>query len=182
MTFKPRRFCLPAIAVLFSGLLMWLEVIFHTQNILGMANDVLNFPASTAYYYLTIHMGRGNYLYPFPGWPDRALYLVLVGLCWYLVGIELDFRLLQRTAARLRLLRVTWVIISVCLQVFVIWVFCFFMMDAFRQKPGERFEPIAIAYCLIFLAWFQTAALRFWKAQQKSNGQVAHPVRPSRQE
>lgn len=169
MTFSPRRFWLPAIAVPFSGLLMCLERTFHTQNILTLTNDVLNFPASTAYYDLTIRMGRGNHVYPFPGWPDRGLYLALVAICWYLVGVELDFHLLQRIAAKGRFFRVSWTIIAVSLQLLIIGLACLFTMEAFQQKPGERFDAMAIAFAVVFLLWFQLTAVRFWKARQTSN-------------
>lgn len=169
MTLKPRRFWLPAIAVCFSGLLIWLEKALHAQNFLNILNEVFNLPAFTIF----IQFESG--LYPdacqhcnfrFFGWLGSATYLLIVGLCWYLVGVELDFHLLRKIAAKGWIFRFCWIAIGAVLQGVVIWGACLFLIEVVRHKPPEPFDPIASAFFLLIeLAWLQLAALRLWREQ-----------------
>ncbi len=165
MTLKPRRFWLPTIAASASGLLLFLENALHTRNFLNVLNEMLNLPAYIAFQ----HIAPGRSFYGFPAWFDRGLYLTLVGLCWYLVGVELDFHLLRKVASKWRTFRFCWIAVAVGLQGFVVCVVWLFVAEVIQRKSVEPFDPVASAvFDLIALSWFQLAAVRFWRARGSS--------------
>jgi hypothetical protein len=173
MTLRPRRFWLSAIAISFSGLLLWLGEVTYAQRYLYLLNEMLSFPAAIALAYLD---PRASF-YGYPRWFDKGLFLSLVGLWWYLVGVELDFCLLRKIATKGRILRFCWIAIAAGFQGVAIWVVCLFLIEAVRPRATEPFYLISsVPFFLIMLSWLQLAALRFWRARRLDDAGI--PTKP----
>jgi hypothetical protein len=166
LSLKPYRFKLPVIGMTLAALLICVQHAFDPGELIDGFNKLINLPASLAFNELRVF--DGFHRSDLDSWYNRGLFLSLTGLCWYAVGLELDFDLLRRTASRLLILRVCWLLIAAGLQIFAIYVL-YGIVGELRWSSGPA--PIYVYFLLgftylILLLWVEGLVLRLWRAAQ----------------
>jgi hypothetical protein len=162
---KPYRFKLPVVGIALAALLICFQHAFSNGGLVDVFNKLINFPASIAFNELRVF--DGFHWNDLDSWYNRGLFLSLTGVCWYAVGLELDFDLLQRAAARLLLLRVCWLLIAAGLQFFPIYLLCLMVIVPPHREPLPINVYVLEGFTyLIVLTWVEGVAIRFWRASR----------------
>jgi len=105
---------------------------------------------------------QGHNVFGFRTWLTQFLFLSLVGLSWYFVGLELDFDLLRLLATKALLFRLSWFLIAVLVQVLGIALVTAAAAEIGRH-PNEIFN---VVFVLPTIVWLEAIACRFWRARR----------------
>jgi hypothetical protein len=165
MRLGPYRFSLPAIGLSLSILLIGLENSLATRNLLYLVNDLINLPASIAFRAIPNCCFQGHNVVGYRTWLARFLFFSLASLWWYLVGLEIDFGLLRRLAARAPLFRLCCVLVSTLLQLLAMGTAAMIVI-AIARHPGNRtLDYLAGSLLFLFeIGWLQVIGWRFRQA------------------
>lgn len=166
MKLRPYRFKLPAIGIVLAALLICVHHAFDPAELTDGFNKLINLPAALVFNELRVF--DGFYWNDLDSWYNRGLFLSLTGMCWYVVGLELDFDLLKRIAAGFPILRVCWLLIAAGLQsvaVYVLYGISGELKWSSGPAPIHVYFLIGFTY-LILLLWMEGLVLRLWRAAQ----------------
>lgn len=107
-------------------------------------------------------------------------FLFFVALWWYLLGLEMDFRLLERAAVRSVILRWAWFVAGAGFQFLAVYLI-FVMTSEFIHVISDVASAMKILWLLaaISVAWFEFFSLRFFVAARNSRPRVPVASIPS---
>lgn len=168
-TLKPRRFWLPGIAVPLAFFLQWLDIAasqragpaFH--GIIGafrLLNEAIHLPAYVAWR----SVGFWNRVFSEQELLSlsNCVFLAFVALWWYLLGLEMDFRLLQRAAERSVILRWAWFLAGAVFQFLAVYL-VLLMARELLKVISDSLWSVTILWLLSIpvVVWLEFFSLRF---------------------
>lgn len=178
LTLKPYRYRLPLMAVLLSIVLIALNNVVDTKNLLGAFVDELNLPASLMLQVLPGCCFQGHDVFGYHTWLIQMLFLSLVGFWWYLVGLELDFSLLRYLAGRWFVVQIFWITLAVAFQIMAIYILAVGITEMIRNPIHQIVNYFWSGFFLLMvMGWLELIAIRFWQARRKPDSHVAVLVR-----